>query len=317
MIPKSAEISLRVLLFCTNPADRTRRAADLAAFSLREVGDENSLAEALRESGTDVLIVSGPRLPEIAEQPPFRPAIVWIAPADADGPADVILPADVLGSDLCLCVNLIGARTSLLRTLDSFDQRAEELSAKSRWRVSGLWHSRSEQFRLAVTDPLTGLANRRYMEQSLKVELDRCMSLGLPLSVCVLDLDHFKPINDQWGHRAGDQVLRQVARRLQQSTRGSDVVCRFGGDEFTVIAPESDHQSAARLAERLLAAIGRTPFVFDNDNQIARLSCSIGIATATADEANSAANLLHQADQAMFAAKRLGGNSVWPRFVQT
>ena len=113
---------------------------------------------------------------------------------------------------------------------------------------------------MAITDALTGLFNRRYMESHLSTLVEQAASRGKPLTVMVVDIDYFKAINDSHGHDAGDDVLRDFALRIKRSIRGIDLACRYGGEEFVLVMPETDMAVAAMVAERLRRRIAAEPF---------------------------------------------------------
>ncbi len=156
----------------------------------------------------------------------------------------------------------------------------------------------------ARTDPLTGLANRREFESRLQEEISRAERDGRPLSVIALDLDAFKAINDQRGHRAGDRALKGVAAALRRAGREVDTIARIGGDEFAVVATGAGEHQAQVLSQRLQSAIGEA---FRGDS--ATLTLSVGLASRPA-HANTADALLEAADQALYTAKRSGGNCI-------
>src|SRR5204863_10115409 len=113
---------------------------------------------------------------------------------------------------------------------------------------------------LAITDALTSLYNRRYMESHLGTLVEEAAARGKPLSLLILDVDYFKSINDGFGHDAGDDVLREFAMRVRKSIRGIDLACRYGGEEFVVVMPETDLGVAGMVAERIRRAIASNPF---------------------------------------------------------
>ncbi|MFG1920672.1 GGDEF domain-containing protein [Cryptosporangium sp. NPDC048952] len=164
-----------------------------------------------------------------------------------------------------------------------------------------------EQERLAVTDPLTGLHNRRFFDDTMRTEVARARRTGRPLSLVVLDLDHFKKINDERGHHAGDVTLVQAAARLQAVTRGGDVVARFGGEEFVWLLPDTDESGAAIMAERLRAALCARP-VEVSASCLVPVTGSLGVASAIGLVDDDA--LLRDADRAMYHAKATGRNRV-------
>ena len=165
---------------------------------------------------------------------------------------------------------------------------------------------------MAITDGLTGLYNRRYMESHLGTLVEQAAARGKPLTVLVLDIDYFKAINDTHGHDAGDDVLREFAIRMRKSIRGIDLACRYGGEEFVVVMPETDMAVAAIVAERLRRRIASEPFAIEQGGRSIEVTISIGIAGARAAGDNAAA-VLKRADQALYRAKRDGRNRVGRR----
>jgi two-component system, cell cycle response regulator len=138
---------------------------------------------------------------------------------------------------------------------------------------------------MAITDALTGLYNRRYMETHLATAVDQALARGKPLALLLLDVDHFKLINDTYGHDAGDDVLREFAVRLRKSIRGIDLACRYGGEEFVVAMPETESDVAATVAERIRGQIANEPFPIRNGSSAINVTISIGIAAlADADD---------------------------------
>ncbi|SHN74300.1 GGDEF domain-containing protein [Cryptosporangium aurantiacum] len=165
----------------------------------------------------------------------------------------------------------------------------------------------AEQARLAVTDPLTGLHNRRFLQDALDREVARARRSGAPLSLVVLDIDHFKRINDAYGHAAGDAALVQAAQRLGAVARAGDVIARHGGEEFAWLLPDTPEQGAAELAERLRAALAGAPVVLPETGPV-EMSGSLGVATLRGTD--DATALMRDADRALYRAKEHGRNRV-------
>jgi two-component system cell cycle response regulator len=163
---------------------------------------------------------------------------------------------------------------------------------------------------MAITDALTGLYNRRYMETHISSLVEQAASRGKPLTVLVLDIDYFKSINDTHGHDAGDEVLREFALRIRKSIRGIDLACRYGGEEFVVIMPETDLAVATVVAERLRRRIASEPFSVQEGARTVEVTISVGIAALGG--ADNAASVIKRADQALYRAKREGRNRVVP-----
>jgi two-component system cell cycle response regulator len=149
------------------------------------------------------------------------------------------------------------------------------------------------------------------MESHLTTLVEQAASRGKPLTVMVIDIDYFKAINDSHGHDAGDDVLRDFALRIKRSIRGIDLACRYGGEEFVLVMPETDMAVAAMVAERLRRRIAAEPFAIQQGARSIPVTISIGIA-ALRDKADTAAAVLKRADQALYRAKRDGRNRVVP-----
>jgi len=168
-----------------------------------------------------------------------------------------------------------------------------------------------ESLRLqSIRDPLTGLYNRRYLEESLSREIARCGRRDLPLSVIMLDVDHFKQFNDTHGHGGGDALLAAIGQMLSSRLRGEDIACRYGGEEFTVILPESDSSNALRQADELRLALSQMSVPFSGKT-LPPVTASLGVATYPIDGV-AGLTLLRKADAALYRAKRSGRNRVVP-----
>jgi diguanylate cyclase (GGDEF)-like protein/PAS domain S-box-containing protein len=161
---------------------------------------------------------------------------------------------------------------------------------------------------MATTDALTGLANRRHLMTELEAECARFRRMGNNISVLMLDLDHFKRINDTWGHAAGDVVLAHFSDILKSVTRKTDRVGRLGGEEFVVVLPETNDRGATIFAEKIRSSIAEASVPFDH--QHIGYTVSIGIATCNDRKAESADSILQKADLALYRAKNEGRNRV-------
>ncbi|KAB0499509.1 sensor domain-containing diguanylate cyclase [Pseudomonas moorei] len=165
-----------------------------------------------------------------------------------------------------------------------------------------------ELAQLAATDALTGVANRRTLDQTLRHEWFRAQRSGKPMSVLMIDADHFKSFNDRHGHLGGDEALRSLAAVISANVhRPTDLVARYGGEEFSVILAETDNEGARQIAERIRAQVEQLPLVGDDD---APMTVSIGISTWTTASDNSLELLLFAADKALYQAKEGGRNRV-------
>ena len=204
----------------------------------------------------------------------------------------------------------LGVNDYVTRPID-----AQELGARLRTQVKRkryndhLRASVTQTIEMAVTDPLTGLHNRRYLDSHLETLFDRALARRRPLSLMITDIDRFKTINDSWGHDGGDQVLKEFAARLRRNVRGIDLACRFGGEEFVVVMPDTDGQIAERVAERIRAEIAGRPFPVGRDGRSIEVTVSVGVA-AMLPARDRVADLLKRADTALYEAKSGGRNRV-------
>jgi diguanylate cyclase (GGDEF)-like protein len=160
----------------------------------------------------------------------------------------------------------------------------------------------------SIRDALTGLYNRRHLEQTLQVEFARCRASGRPLAVMMIDVDHFKAFNDQHGHAAGDAVLGVIGRLLGERFRARHIPCRYGGEEFTVILPETDVDAAVALAESTRLAIAELS-IEDDGRPLPQITASIGVATIPGS-VEGLDELIESADRALYVAKSRGRNQV-------
>lgn len=174
----------------------------------------------------------------------------------------------------------------------------------------GRWAHREAQVRdQALHDPLTGLANRRELFRRFNLELARARRSGQPLGVCLLDLDHFKRINDTHGHGVGDEVLVRVAEVLLGCLRETDALGRIGGEEFVLLLPETDDEGVARVIERCRSEIECSPITLQS-GEVLPVSASIGVTIRTPGDEADEAELLARADEMLYRAKTAGRNRV-------
>ena len=204
----------------------------------------------------------------------------------------------------------LGVNDYLMRPLEKL-----ELFARLRTQIKRkcyndlLRQSLNRTITMAVTDSLTGLHNRRYLDMHMPVLLTRAMGRERPLSVIMLDFDHFKCVNDQYGHDAGDDVLREFAARLRKNIRAMDLMCRYGGEEFVLVLPDSDVDAARAVAERIRTAVSKTPFAVANGKHKVNLTISMGIAGLRL-VGDSAEALFSRTDAALYQAKKDGRNRI-------
>ena len=195
----------------------------------------------------------------------------------------------------------VGAERFEKRDLDLLDTIAPQVAVVVD-RMT-LREKAGEYAQLSITDPLTGLLNRRYIEERLVEEINRSDRSGEPVTLLMLDVDEFKSYNDRYGHPAGDEALEMIGQILRENLRGADVAARYGGEEFSVLLPETNLEEAQTIAERIRRHVEDTKF------PKRKVTVSIGIATlgGTLDDKE---RLIKAADDALYAAKRAGRNNI-------
>ncbi len=204
----------------------------------------------------------------------------------------------------------LGVNDYIVRPLDPNELVARALTQVRRKRYNDrLRNSVRQTIELAVTDGLTGLHNRRYLDTQLRTLFARAKVRGRPLTICITDIDRFKLVNDGYGHDAGDEVLKEFAGRIRATVRGADLACRFGGEEFVLVMPDTPAEVAATVAERLRGMIEARPFQLRTGETPLMLTASMGIATI-GPGIETPEQLLKQADRALYEAKNSGRNRV-------
>ena len=256
-------------------------------------------------------------------QEPFDLVLVSLSLASADGlrlcsqlrslEATRHLPIIIMvepGDDARLMRGLdMGVNDYLMRPIERHELMARVKTQTKRKRHSDfLRHRIEESVEQSITDSLTGLHNRRYLESHLKTLLAQTLAGGRQLSVLISDIDHFKVVNDTYGHDGGDAVLREFSQRLRRNTRGIDLAGRLGGEEFLIIMPDTDMARAFQVAERVRACVAADDFELSGQRQV-RVTTSCGVATLERPD-DTPETLFKRADRALYAAKRSGRNRV-------
>lgn len=199
------------------------------------------------------------------------------------------------------------ARTQVLqRTQFALWQQAQEVNATLSREVEERSRLQAELVHQATTDALTGLNNRRQYESLFQYELKRSLRTGQPLTLCIIDLDHFKQINDNWGHSVGDDVLKRVGQLCRDSFRATDILGRLGGEEFVALLPETDLPTAVVVAQRFVDKLAST--TISEDIPELRITATVGLAQRS-DESHLDP-LLKRADEALYVGKNAGRNQV-------
>jgi two-component system cell cycle response regulator len=296
----------RILLVDDRPSSYERLAQMLSTEHTVDV--EPNPAEALFhavEGNYDLLIVSlglenfdGLRLCSQARSLERTRHVPILAVAEADSNARLLRGLE------------IGVNDYLLRPVDKNELLARARTQIRRRRYTDhLRDNVQNSIEMAITDGLTGLHNRRYMESHLTTLAEQASLRGKPLALMMIDIDYFKSINDGYGHDAGDDVLREFATRIRKSIRGIDLACRYGGEEFVIVMPETDLHVAGMVAERLRRSIAGEPFSVHKGAQRIDVTISIGLSILER-KGEPIADVLKRADTALYRAKHDGRNRV-------
>lgn len=221
----------------------------------------------------------------------------------------ILLLAEELPETLSKALEL-GVSDYLFLPLDS-----SELLARLRTQIRRYRYHRSlatlldSSLAMAYTDALTGVYNRRYLMATLDQKLMGIAVTHKPVAVAIFDIDHFKRVNDSYGHTAGDQVLQEVCARALSKIRSIDLFARYGGEEFTIVMPDSDEATAVAVAERVRSTVAASPFKLEGVEKPTAVSISLGVAI-TDDPNEEARDFLRRADEALYRSKRAGRNQL-------
>lgn len=244
--------------------------------------------------------------------------VALLFPAGLSGFAEVVALSAVMGAGYLAAVSLrvrqgapisLALETTVTAVFFAICIYAGFVFRRLRRQRLEMHRLRQELAELALSDSLTGLPNRRYFEEILREELSRIRRYGVPCSVAMVDVDHFKDYNDNVGHLAGDEVLRELADLLRRNLRDADVAARYGGEEFGLILVQTPVEKAWEVVERVRAIIERHPFPHEEVLPSSRLTISAGIAACTDPEVQFE-ELVQRADRALYAAKNAGRNRV-------
>ena len=302
----SCEIKGRVLLLDDREISCRRIAETLAELhDVAVLGDPNRLLSVVQDNRYDLIVISL----SLQEVDGLR---LCSQLKSLDATRNIPVLALVEEGDMPRLVRAldIGVNDYLLRPLDRSELLARcKTQLRHKRYQDQLRQTVQESLEAAITDPLTGLYNRRYMTHHLGTLVAQHNETGKPVSLLVLDIDYFKPVNDTHGHAVGDDVLKEFARRMQANVRGVDLACRMGGEEFVVVMPDTDVALAYSIAERLRQQIADRAFAAAQGAVELKITVSIGVA-ATLGIADDASALLERADQALYRAKREGRNRV-------
>lgn len=296
----------RVFIVDDNPRTSLRMANMLrdgghVATTLLEAGDMSNLADL----GVDIMILS-------LSSRSFDPLrlCAHFKMTEATRTISIILVCDQSERAKAGKGLDIGASDVIIAPVDRQELMARVRTQARRSRYIDLLRKRVDRgLELSVIDQLTGLYNRRYMVSQLQQLMHRAVMGGKPVSVLMCDIDHFKPVNDTYGHDVGDEVLVEVAGRLRENVRPMDVVCRPGGEEFLVIMPDTPGDLACAAGERIRRAVASQPFRVSSGRYEISITLSAGVSTIAGDQ-DTMAELTKRADTALYQAKSAGRNRV-------
>jgi two-component system cell cycle response regulator len=205
----------------------------------------------------------------------------------------------------------LGISDYVRRPIDKNEMLARlRTQVRHKFYQAGLRERLMSTLELAVTDSLTGLHNRRYFDMHLQRLFEAATQSGKPMALVVCDIDHFKHVNDRHGHMAGDEVLREFSARVRRNIRSADLACRYGGEEFVVIMPETDPALATTVAERIREEVESHPFIVQEGKEQLPITVSIGVACRDGTD-DTPEKLFKRADFALYSAKRAGRNRVF------
>jgi len=242
----------------------------------------------------------------VAHEAVARVSDVGADPRYLSNPAQHYPVGSIVAVPLWSAGHVVGVLSVSAEAPAAFDEQ-DELLARLLANCAVPAFEKARLERLAVTDAHTKAFNRRYLLPKLEEEMARSKRTGEPLSLLLMDLDHFKRINDEHGHAEGDQVLREFADRVREATRIQDALVRWGGEEFVLVMPATERDRAVEVAERIRHDVADSPIVLGNGTLIVQ-TVSVGVATWDGAEAPEAIEA--RADAAMYAAKRAGRNRV-------
>jgi two-component system, cell cycle response regulator len=296
----------RVLLLEDQSVAAERMSAALQQHHVVEIdGGGDAAFGRIGDSNPDVVVLSL----SLRDMDPLR-LVSQIRSNDRLRNLPVLVLAETMDDPRVLRALDMGVNDYLIRPIDRNELIARvSTQIRKRRYQDRLRDNLRISMELAIVDPLTRLNNRRFLQTQLTTLLRDDTRRGTPFSLLVLDLDHFKRINDVYGHDCGDEVLRECAERLRTVVRGMDIVARFGGEEFVVAMPDTDAFAASRVAERIRDLIDKKPFIIAKGEKRVHVTVSIGVASAARTGADPDA-LFKQADDALYDAKRAGRNCV-------
>lgn len=281
------------------------------------------IARALEGVGELTFIAGGDDAAERAREKNFDLIIVSLTMRNTDGlrvcsklrsfeetrHVPILVMVDDGNTKLLVRALEMGVNDYVVRPVDRMEFLARVKTQLKRKRYADrLWENFHLSMQLATTDAVTGLYNRHYLTSHMETRLQAAQKSGKPLSVLMMDIDHFKAVNDTYGHAVGDIVLKEFSNRVGKNIRGVDLAARYGGEEFVVMMPETPTDWAFMIGDRLRQEVCDNKF--DVGLSTGPIDISVSIGVATSEEGQSPSQLLEEADKALYAAKEGGRNKV-------
>lgn len=311
MAKKDEMMNATALVIARNNQKRTqiiRQLSDTGLFGqIKPLSSTTSLLQQLESQPTDMVCWA------VDKSDPQSAWIEKVQETEQWHDLPLISFANVDDQKSLLAGFSMGAKDSVSLAIEAAELKARLRNHLKHWqRLSDMRQSKIQLEKMALTDSLTGISNRATFDISMKQVAARTQRSGVPFSLLMIDLDHFKWFNDNYGHQAGDTVLQEVAKAISASARDADICCRYGGEEFAVILPDTEAKNALVLADRIHQQIAKLSQKLRQHRL--PITVSIGVSSASQNRSTQPADIIAEADRALYLAKEKGRNrtETWP-----